>query len=244
MVIQIFFLTLKWMQSRPVSVGYDRWHYFPKMKLLVLTLDIESVLAAVRYLTLTQIHFLMNLMDCCLRCCFYQCHYLPPFFCCCFLRIPQVIFNCQSIMMTGEPYLKCVPNAITKNKSMPFSENVSWTYLLLHFLLTDSCNWLYVMSVRLGASRRFLWRGRSRLTAEPLGPLAPQPWGTGSSFMLGSLEVVSSEQMIISFDLELTWDRPLFSGKWVKMLSLLDSLKLIFNHWVAQQGLLACNGIL
>lgn len=43
------FLTLKWIQFRPVSIGYDRWHYFPETKLLVLSLAIESVLAAVTW---------------------------------------------------------------------------------------------------------------------------------------------------------------------------------------------------
>lgn len=43
---QNFFLTLKQMQFGPVSVGYDRWHYFPETKLLVLSLAIESALAA------------------------------------------------------------------------------------------------------------------------------------------------------------------------------------------------------
>lgn len=126
-------------------------------------------------MTLTQIHFLMNLMDCCLHCRGYQCHYLAFLLLvfCFFLHIPRVIFNCQSIMMTGKPYLKCIPNAITKNKNMPFSENVSWAHLLLHLLLTDSCNWLYVMSKGLGASRSFLGRGRPRLAAEPLGSLDP-----------------------------------------------------------------------
>lgn len=129
-------------------------------------------------MTLTRIHFLMNLMDCCLHC-----RGLPvslfviwPF--CCwwlffFLHIPRVIFNCQSIMMTGKPYLKCVPNAITKNKNMPFSEDVSWAHLLLHLLLTDSFNWLYAMSVGLEARRSFLGRGRPRLATELPGSLDP-----------------------------------------------------------------------
>lgn len=64
---------------------------------------------------------------------------------------------------------------------MPFNENVSWAHLRLHFLLTDSCNWLCVTSVTLGASRCFLGRGEVWADSWATGPLVLFPWGNRRS---------------------------------------------------------------
>lgn len=191
------------------------------------------------YLTLTGIRSLMNLMDdvsIAVVTSVTISLLLLLFFFKCILR---VIFNCQYIMMTGKPCLKCVPNAITKNKNMPFNETVSWTHLLLHLLLTDSCTWLWVTSVRLGASRCFLGRGEMEANSWATGPLVPSPGALGGlgfttlSLCLAS-DIALFELTILSFDLDLTSDTALFSWKWVKMFGPLNSFRSAFTNNLAR----------
>lgn len=171
---QNFFLTLKQMQFWPVSIGYDRWHYFPETKLLVLSLAIESVLAAAAWHWPEHVPSWIwwNVVSFAIVTGVIICLF-------CFLCIPRVIFNCQYIMMTGEPCLKCVPNAITKNKNLPFNKNVSWAHLLLHLLLAGSCNWFCATSVGLGVCRCFPGKGEvwaDSWASPSSSPLPPGHW--------------------------------------------------------------------